>query len=65
MLSGKQPLKKAEEPLNLEEALKGRPIKKPGKTGERSMELEFDVKIDASSLYDYMLRHTYTSTGFT
>ncbi len=25
------------------------------------MELEFDVKIDAGILYDYMLRHTYTS----
>ena len=25
------------------------------------MEMEFDVKIDAGLLYDYMLRHTYTS----
>ena len=25
------------------------------------MELEFDVKIDAKVLYDYMLHHTYTS----
>ena len=25
------------------------------------MELEFDVKVDASVLYDYMLHHTYTS----
>ena len=25
------------------------------------MEVEFDVKIDAGALYDYMLRHTYSS----
>ena len=25
------------------------------------MELEFDVKIDAAALYDYMLRHTFNS----
>lgn len=25
------------------------------------MEIEFDVKIDAGSLYDYMLHHTFTS----
>lgn len=27
------------------------------------MNLEFDVKIDAGALYDYMLRHTYTSAA--
>lgn len=27
------------------------------------MELEFDVKITASALYDYMLRHTYNSAS--
>lgn len=27
------------------------------------MELEFDVKIDAGALYDYMLRHTYSGAA--
>ncbi len=27
------------------------------------MEIEFDVKIDAGVLYDYMLHHTYTSAA--
>ncbi|MBQ7840273.1 MAG: YcxB family protein [Lachnospiraceae bacterium] len=27
------------------------------------MELEFDVKIDASTLYDYMLHHTFTGSA--
>lgn len=27
------------------------------------MEIEFDVKIDAGVLYDYMLHHTYTSAS--
>ena len=27
------------------------------------MELEFDVKMTASVLYDYMLRHTYNSAA--
>ena len=27
------------------------------------MEVEFDVKIDAGALYDYMLRHTYSSAA--
>lgn len=27
------------------------------------MELEFDVKIDSSALYDYMMRHTYYSAA--
>ena len=27
------------------------------------MEIEFDVKIDAGVLYDYMLHHTYSSTS--
>ena len=30
---------------------------------ENKMELEFDVKIDAAVLYDYMLRHTYNSAA--
>lgn len=31
--------------------------------GENFVELEFDVKITASALYDYMLRHTYNSAS--
>lgn len=31
--------------------------------GEKTMELEFDVKITADALYDYMLRHTYYSAS--
>lgn len=32
-----------------------------GKETGNDMELEFDVKIDAGILYDYMLHHTFTS----
>ena len=28
---------------------------------ENNMELEFDVKITAGTLYDYLLQHTYSS----
>ena len=29
------------------------------------MELEFDVHVDANALYDYMLRHTFTTVSYT
>lgn len=32
-------------------------------TWEKAMELEFDVKMTANVLYDYMLRHTYYSAS--